>query len=183
MVPILRRASSFLVVVFIHVNRKEEEKGETDQQQFTKGCNILHRLQVYHLTLTFIIHNKYISTLYLYKYIHIPICDRLCENQTCRGKIGTTIQAKIGGQYKFVDLLIIDSLVSLDIVLSICEVSANLTNAFTPKICSETSPLLGIPQKLNFAIVFLLTVIHNELNRNTYNILGESREIAPSSSF
>ena len=49
----------------------------------------------------------------------------------------TTIQAKIGGQYKFVDLLIIDSLVSLDIVLSICEVSANLTNAFTPKICSE----------------------------------------------
>ena len=63
--------------------------------------------------------------------------DRLCENQTCRGKIETTIQAKIGGQYKLVDLLIIDSLVSLDIVLSICEVSANLTNAFTPKICSE----------------------------------------------
>ena len=28
--------------------------------------NILHRLQVYHLTLTFIIHNKYISTLHLY---------------------------------------------------------------------------------------------------------------------
>ena len=48
------RASSFLVVVFIHVIRKEEEEGETDQQQFTKGCNILHRLQVYHLTLTFI---------------------------------------------------------------------------------------------------------------------------------
>ena len=73
MVPIPRRASSFLVVVFIHVNRKEEEEGETDQQQFTKGCNILHRLQVYHLTLTFIIHNKYTSTLYLYTYIHIPI--------------------------------------------------------------------------------------------------------------
>ena len=70
MVPIPRRASSFLVVVFIHVNRKEEEEGETDQQQFTKGCNILHRLQVYHLTLTFIIHNKYTSTLYLYTYIH-----------------------------------------------------------------------------------------------------------------
>ena len=49
MVPIPRRASSFLVVVFIHVNGKEEE-GETEQ--FTKGCNILHRLQVYHLTLT-----------------------------------------------------------------------------------------------------------------------------------
>ena len=71
MVPIPRRASSFLVVVFIHVNRKEEEKEETEQ--FTKGCNILHRLQVYHLTLTFIIHNKYTSTLYLYTYMHIPI--------------------------------------------------------------------------------------------------------------
>ena len=70
MVPIPRRASSFLVVVFIHVNRKEEE-GETEQ--FTKGCNILHRLQVYHLTLAFIIHNKYTSTLYLYTYMHIPI--------------------------------------------------------------------------------------------------------------
>ena len=74
MVPILRRASSFLVVVFIHVNRKLEEEGETEQQQqFTKGCNILHRLQVYHLTLIFIIHNKYTSTLYLYTYMHIPI--------------------------------------------------------------------------------------------------------------
>ena len=73
MVPIPRRASAFLIVVFIHVNRKEEEEGETDQQQFTKGCNILHRLQVYHLTLTFIIHNKYTSTLYLYTYIHIMI--------------------------------------------------------------------------------------------------------------
>ena len=58
----------------IHVNRKEE--GETEQQQtyqFTKGCNIFHRLQVHHLTLTFIIHNKYISTLYLYTYIHIYV--------------------------------------------------------------------------------------------------------------
>ena len=74
MVPIPRRASSFLVVVFIHVNRKAEEEGETEQQQqFTKGCNILHRLQVYHLTLTFIIHNKYTSTLYLYTYMHILI--------------------------------------------------------------------------------------------------------------
>ena len=72
MVPIPRRVSSFLVVVFIHVNRKEKE-GETEQQQFTKGCNILHKLQVCHLTLTFIIHNKYTSTLYLYTYMHIPI--------------------------------------------------------------------------------------------------------------
>ena len=74
MVPIPKRASSFLVVVFIHVNRKEEEEGETEQQQqFTKGCNILHGLQVYHLTLTFIIHNKYTSTLYLYTSMHIMI--------------------------------------------------------------------------------------------------------------
>ena len=74
MVPIPRRASSFLAVVFIHVNRKEE--GETEQQQqFTKGCNILHRLQVYYLTLTFIIHNKYTSTLYLYTYIHMHDCS------------------------------------------------------------------------------------------------------------
>ena len=85
MVPIPRRASSFLVVVFIHVNRKEEEEGEPEQHQFTKGCNILHRLQVYHLTLTFIIHNKYTSTLYLYTYMHIhmitliimPCIDRI----------------------------------------------------------------------------------------------------------
>ena len=49
----------------MYVNRKEEEEGETEQQQtyqFTKGYNILHRLQVHHLT---------ISTLYLYTYIHI----------------------------------------------------------------------------------------------------------------
>ena len=36
MVPISRRARSFLVVVFIHVNRKVAEEGETEQQhQFT----------------------------------------------------------------------------------------------------------------------------------------------------
>ena len=76
MVPIPKRASSFLVVVFIHVNRKEEKEGETEQQQqFTKGCNILHGLQVYHLTLTFIIHNKYTSTLYLYTYMHYYDCS------------------------------------------------------------------------------------------------------------
>ena len=34
MVPITRRVSSFLVFfVCIHVNRKEEEEGETEQQQ------------------------------------------------------------------------------------------------------------------------------------------------------
>ena len=36
MIPIPRRARSFLVVVFIHANRKEAEEGETEkQQQFT----------------------------------------------------------------------------------------------------------------------------------------------------
>ena len=68
-VPIPRRASSFLVVFFcIHVNRKEGETKQQQTYQFTKGCNIVHRLQVHRLTLTFIIHNKYISTLYLYTY-------------------------------------------------------------------------------------------------------------------
>ena len=67
MVPIPRRVSPFLVVVFIHVNRKEEEEGETEQ--FTKGCNILHRLQLSpHPNLY-----QYTSTLYLYTYMHIPI--------------------------------------------------------------------------------------------------------------
>ena len=71
---ILRSPFNVLHSVLVHVNRKAEEEGETEQQQqFTKGCNILHRLQVYHLTLTFIIHNKYTSTLYLYTYMHIPI--------------------------------------------------------------------------------------------------------------
>ena len=68
------RAHSLLFFLLYMFNRKEEEEGETEQQQqFTKGCNILHRLQVYHLTLTYIIHNKYTSTLYLYTYMHIPI--------------------------------------------------------------------------------------------------------------
>ena len=90
-------------------------------------------------------------------------CDRLCENQTCRGKIRTTIQAKIGGQYKFVDLLIIDSLVSLDIVLSICEVSANLTNAFTLKICSENFTSIRNTAKIELCNRF-------SLNRHSYRI-------------
>ena len=55
--------------------QNREEGGGTEQQtyQFIQGYNILHRLQVHHLILTFIIHNKYISTLYLYTYIHIWI--------------------------------------------------------------------------------------------------------------
>ena len=64
------------MVGFQKQNRKEEE-GKTEQQQqnyqFIQGYNILHRLQVHDLTLTFIIHNKNISTLYLYTYIHIHV--------------------------------------------------------------------------------------------------------------
>ena len=49
----------------MYVNRKEEERGggggdRTTTDQFTQGYNILHKLQVHHLILTFIIHNKYI---------------------------------------------------------------------------------------------------------------------------
>ena len=59
MIPFARRNSSFLVLFCMHVNRKEEEEGETEQKQtyqFTQGYNIFHRLRVYQLTLTFIIH-------------------------------------------------------------------------------------------------------------------------------
>ena len=76
MVPITRRANSFLVFFCMYINRKEEEEGEEQQQQtyqFTQGYNILHRLQVHHLTLTLIIHNKYIATLYLYTYIYYDL--------------------------------------------------------------------------------------------------------------
>ena len=70
MVPIVGRESSFLV--FLEFSKSKQWGGETEQQtyQFT---NILHRLHVHHLTLIFIIHNKYISILYLYTYIHIWI--------------------------------------------------------------------------------------------------------------
>ena len=72
MVPITGRASSFLV--FMEFSKTKQRGGGTEQQQqiyqFTQGYNILHRLQVHHVTLIFIIHNKYISTLYLYTYIY-----------------------------------------------------------------------------------------------------------------
>ena len=72
MVPITGRASSFLVV--LEFSKSKQWGGGTEQQQqtyqFTQGYNILNRLQVHHLTLIFIIHNKYISTLYLYTYIY-----------------------------------------------------------------------------------------------------------------
>ena len=51
--------------------------------------------------------------------ITIHMCDRLCENRTCWGINENEIYPKIGGKRKFMDLLIINSPVSLDIVLSI----------------------------------------------------------------
>ena len=57
------RAHSLLLFLYMLIERRRRKTEQ--QQQFTNGCNILHRLQVYHLTLTFIIHNKYTSTLYL----------------------------------------------------------------------------------------------------------------------
>ena len=65
MIPITGRANSFLDFLFVclYVNRKEEEEGATEQQlqsyQFTQSYITRHRLQVHHLTLTFIIHNQY----------------------------------------------------------------------------------------------------------------------------
>ena len=47
------------------------------------------------------------------------ICDRLCENRTCRGINKNAVYTKIGGKRKFMDLLIMNSPVSLGIVLSI----------------------------------------------------------------
>ena len=55
MVPITGRASSFLVFFEVLKNKTKQQTN-----QFTQGYNILHRLQLYHLTLTFIIHNKYL---------------------------------------------------------------------------------------------------------------------------
>ena len=62
MVPITRRASSFIVFFVCTLIERRRRRGETEQQQqtyhSTQGYNILHRLQVYHLTLTFIIHRN-----------------------------------------------------------------------------------------------------------------------------
>ena len=51
--------------------------------------------------------------------VRFTICDRLCENRTCRGINKNEIYPKIGGKHKFKDLLIMNSPVSLGIVLSI----------------------------------------------------------------
>ena len=71
----LKKASEIIPRIFCMLfYRKEDEEWEREQQQtyhFTQGYNILHRLRIHYLTLTFIIHNKYISTLYSHICIHI----------------------------------------------------------------------------------------------------------------
>ena len=57
MVPIQGERAHFLY--FLEFSKSTEQQQQT--YQFTQGYNILHRLQVHHLTLIFIIHNKYIS--------------------------------------------------------------------------------------------------------------------------
>ena len=123
MVPITRRASSlqgerssFLEnVLYVRtlgfknkIERRKRRRRQNNNRPINlpQGNNILHILHVHHLTLNFIIHNKY-------------ICDRLCENRTCRGINKNAVYPKIGGKRKFMDLLIMNSPVSLGIVLSI----------------------------------------------------------------
>ena len=55
---------------FTKQNRKEEETEQQQQTyQFTQGYNILHRLQVHHLTLTYIIHNTILHTYCMWQYL------------------------------------------------------------------------------------------------------------------
>ena len=66
MVPIIGRASSFLVFFVCMLrgwefSRKEEKETEKQQTyQFTQSYNILHRLQVHYLTLTSNINTTFI---------------------------------------------------------------------------------------------------------------------------
>ena len=59
------RASELMSSFHVFLSFRREQQKQT--YQFPQGYNIIHRLQVHHLTL---IHNKYLSTLYLYTYIH-----------------------------------------------------------------------------------------------------------------
>ena len=78
MVPITGRASSEVLCTYVSQKQNRKEKEETEQNRpinLPQGNNIVHILRVHYLTLNFNIHNKYISTIYLYTYtltyIHI----------------------------------------------------------------------------------------------------------------
>ena len=57
---------------FRSFQKQNREAGGTEQQTypFTQRYNTLHRLQVHQPTITLIIHNKYMNTIYLYTYIY-----------------------------------------------------------------------------------------------------------------
>ena len=60
MVPITGRARSFLLVFKNKIERRGRQNKNNRPINLPKCYNILHRLQVHHPILTFIIHNKYI---------------------------------------------------------------------------------------------------------------------------
>ena len=73
MVPITGRASSFLVFLSFQ-DQNREVGGQNNNNRLInllKVYNILHRPQVHHLTLTFIIHNKYIIYIHTYIYTYM----------------------------------------------------------------------------------------------------------------
>ena len=64
--------TSFLV--FLEFSKTKQRGEGSEQQQQTYNLPKVKTFSTdykYHLNLTFIIHNKYLSTLYLYIYIHI----------------------------------------------------------------------------------------------------------------
>ena len=83
-VPITGPVSPFLIFLeFSKTNREEGERQQQQTYQFTQGYNIFSsRVQVNHLTLTFIIHNIYI---YIYIYIHVYILEKWFPLQGERG--------------------------------------------------------------------------------------------------
>ena len=68
MVPITGRARSFLLVFKNKIDRRGGGGGgRQNKNNRPINLNILHRLQVHHPILTFIIHNKYM--IYIHTYI------------------------------------------------------------------------------------------------------------------
>ena len=50
--------------------RKRRRQNKNRPINLPQGNNIVHILRVHYLTLNFVIHNKYISTIYLHTYLH-----------------------------------------------------------------------------------------------------------------